>query len=109
MAAAALVDRSDSLTDAQIDAAITNLCRCGIYPRLRESIRRAVRIKTGQETAAGAPPPAIAPEEAARAVPALRAEPRRRRGEPRGRLIPVDRLTRRFSRRSSNFRAQAVR
>jgi isoquinoline 1-oxidoreductase alpha subunit len=37
MAAAALVDRNDSPTDAQIDAAIPNLCRCGIYPRLRES------------------------------------------------------------------------
>ena len=49
MAAAALVDRNDSPTDAQIDAAITNICRCGIYPRLRESIRRAVRIKTGRE------------------------------------------------------------
>ena len=49
MAAAALIDRNDSPTDAQIDAAITNICRCGIYPRLRESIRRAARIKTGQE------------------------------------------------------------
>ncbi len=82
MAAAALVDRSDSLTDAQIDAALTNICRCGIYPRLRESIRRALRIKTGQESVPGAPPPAIAPEDAARAVPALRAEPRRRRSDP---------------------------
>ena len=82
MAAAALVDRSDSLTDAQIDAALTNICRCGIYPRLRESIRRALRIKTGQESVPGAPPPAIAPEDAARAVPALRAEPRRGRSDP---------------------------
>ena len=49
MAAAALIDRNDSPTDAQIDAAITNICRCGIYPRLRESIRRAVRIKSGRE------------------------------------------------------------
>ena len=82
MAAAALIDRNDSPTDAQIDAAITNICRCGIYPRLRESIRRAVRIKTGQEQVAAAPPPGISPEDAARAVPALRppppAPPRRR-------------------------------
>jgi isoquinoline 1-oxidoreductase alpha subunit len=72
MAAAALVDRNDSPTDAQIDSAITNICRCGIYPRLRESIRRAVRIKAGREQVQSAPPPGIAPDDAARAVPALR-------------------------------------
>ena len=75
MAAAALVDRNDSPTDEQIDAAITNICRCGIYPRLRESIRRAVRIKTGREQVAAAPPPGISAEDAARAVPSLRAPP----------------------------------
>ncbi len=74
MAAAALIDRNDSPTDAQIDRAITNICRCGIYPRLRESIRRAARIKTGRETIEGAPAPGIAPEDAAREVPALRPE-----------------------------------
>ena len=74
MAAAALIDRSDSPTDDQIDAAITNICRCGIYPRLREAIRRAVRIKSGREQVPGAPPPGIAPEDAAREVPALRHE-----------------------------------
>lgn len=77
MAASALIDRNDSPTDAQIDAAITNICRCGIYPRLRESIRRAIRIKTGREQVEAAPPPGIAPADAARAVPALRA-PRER-------------------------------
>ena len=73
MAAAALIDRNDSPTDEQIDAAITNICRCGIYPRLRESIRRAIRIKSGREQVTGAPPPGIAPADAARTVPALRA------------------------------------
>jgi isoquinoline 1-oxidoreductase subunit alpha len=76
MAAAALIDRNDSPSDEQIDAAITNICRCGIYPRLRDSIRRAIRIKTGREEVTGAPAPGIAPEEAARTVPALRAQPR---------------------------------
>jgi isoquinoline 1-oxidoreductase alpha subunit len=71
-----LIDRNDSPTDEQIDAAITNICRCGIYPRLREAIRRAIRIKTGREQVAGAPPPHVAPAEAARAVPALRPESR---------------------------------
>jgi isoquinoline 1-oxidoreductase alpha subunit len=82
MAAAALIDRNDSPTDAQIDAAITNICRCGIYPRLRESIRRAIRIKTGRDQVAGAPPPGISAEDAARAVPALRAPPRPARRSP---------------------------
>jgi isoquinoline 1-oxidoreductase subunit alpha len=76
MAAAALIDRNDSPTDEQIDAAITNICRCGIYPRLREAIRRAIRIKTGREQVAGAPPPNVAPADAAREVPALRPQPR---------------------------------
>ena len=79
MAAAALVDRNDSPTDAQIDAAITNICRCGIYPRLREAIRLATRIKSGRAQVEGAPPPNISAEDAARAVPAMRAEPRRPR------------------------------
>ena len=76
MAAAALIDRNDSPTDEQIDAALTNICRCGIYPRLREAIRRAIRIKTGREQVAGAPAPHVAPAEAARGVPALRPQPR---------------------------------
>ena len=75
MAAAALVDRTDSPTDEQIDAAIPNLCRCGIYPRLRGAIRRAIRIKNGQEQVGAAPPPGISPEDAARSVPALRPPP----------------------------------
>jgi isoquinoline 1-oxidoreductase alpha subunit len=76
MAAAALIDRNDSPTDEQIDAALTNICRCGIYPRLREAIRRAIRIKTGRDQVAGAPAPHVAPAEAAREVPALRPQPR---------------------------------
>jgi isoquinoline 1-oxidoreductase alpha subunit len=78
MAAAALIDRNDSPTDEQIDAALTNICRCGVYPRLREALRLAARIKTGRATVEGAPPPNVSAEDAARSVPALRAEPRRR-------------------------------
>jgi isoquinoline 1-oxidoreductase alpha subunit len=48
MAAAALVERSDSPTDAEIDGALGNLCRCGTYPRIREAVRRAIRARTGQ-------------------------------------------------------------
>ena len=39
MAAAALLERTPKPTDADIDAAMTNLCRCGTYPRIRRAIR----------------------------------------------------------------------
>src|SRR6185503_5378922 len=72
MVAAVLLDRNPSPTDADIDSAITNICRCGIYPRIREAVRRAARIKSGEEQISAAPPPGIDPQDAAREVPALR-------------------------------------
>lgn len=41
MAAAALLERKPRPSDADIDAAITNLCRCGTYQRVRRAIHRA--------------------------------------------------------------------
>lgn len=41
MAAAALLRDKPKPTDADIDAAITNLCRCGSYSRVRDAIRQA--------------------------------------------------------------------
>ncbi len=41
MAAAALLAEHPQPSDAQIDAAITNLCRCGTYPRVRAAIHAA--------------------------------------------------------------------
>lgn len=41
MAAADLLAKVPDPTDADIDAAITNLCRCGTYPRVRAAIHRA--------------------------------------------------------------------
>jgi isoquinoline 1-oxidoreductase alpha subunit len=41
MAAAALLVRNPKPSDADIDAAIDNVCRCGTYPRLRAAIRAA--------------------------------------------------------------------
>jgi len=43
MAAAALLAKTPEPSDAEIDAAITNLCRCGTYPRVRAAIHRAAR------------------------------------------------------------------
>ena len=38
MAVTALLEKNPKPTDAQIDAAITNLCRCGTYGRVRKAI-----------------------------------------------------------------------
>jgi isoquinoline 1-oxidoreductase alpha subunit len=46
MAAVALIREKGRPSEADVDAAMTNLCRCGTYPRIREAIRRA----TGQAT-----------------------------------------------------------
>ncbi len=75
MAAAALLDKNRNPSDAEIDAAMTNICRCGTYPRIRRALRRAARVMAGQETIAAAPPPGIEPADAARAVPALDSRP----------------------------------
>ena len=41
MAAAALLKEKPKPTDADIDAAITNICRCGTYNRVRAAIKLA--------------------------------------------------------------------
>jgi len=41
MAAAALLARTPHPTDADIDAAMSNICRCGTYQRVRAAIHRA--------------------------------------------------------------------
>ena len=41
MAAAALLKKKPKPTDADIDAAMTNICRCGTYSRIRAAIHQA--------------------------------------------------------------------
>jgi isoquinoline 1-oxidoreductase alpha subunit len=41
MAAAALLKEKPKPTDADIDAAMTNICRCGTYNRVRAAIKAA--------------------------------------------------------------------
>jgi isoquinoline 1-oxidoreductase alpha subunit len=41
MATIALLESKPAPSDAEIDAAITNICRCGTYPRIRKAIHRA--------------------------------------------------------------------
>ena len=53
MTASALLAKNNNPSDADIDAAITNICRCGTYPRIREAIKTAaavVRGDTGKRT-----------------------------------------------------------
>ena len=44
MAAVALLDQNPEPTDADIDRAMTNICRCGTLPRVRAGIHRAAEI-----------------------------------------------------------------
>ncbi len=46
MAAAALLRDKPRPTDAEIDAAMTNICRCGTYNRVRAAIKTAAGIST---------------------------------------------------------------
>jgi isoquinoline 1-oxidoreductase subunit alpha len=48
MAATALLKQKPEPTDVEIDAAITNLCRCGTYPAMRAAIKdAAIALKSG--------------------------------------------------------------
>jgi isoquinoline 1-oxidoreductase subunit alpha len=77
MAVSTLLKAKPNPTDAEIDAAITNICRCGTYNRVRRAIRRAARALAGNEIISAAPPPGIDPADAAKAVPALTPAPAR--------------------------------
>jgi isoquinoline 1-oxidoreductase alpha subunit len=44
MAAAAFLKENPQPSDADIDAGITNICRCGTYPRIRAAIHRAAAL-----------------------------------------------------------------
>ena len=41
LAAAALIAKNPDPSDAEIDQAMTNICRCGTYQRIRKAIHRA--------------------------------------------------------------------
>ena len=43
LTAAALLKRKAHPTDTEIDSAMTNICRCGTYARVRKAIHRAAR------------------------------------------------------------------
>ena len=45
MAAVALLKEKPKPTDADIDRQMTNICRCGTYPRIRAAIHRAAELQ----------------------------------------------------------------
>lgn len=50
LAAVALLKRIPEPSDQDIDDAMTNLCRCGTYGRVRKAIHRVARSATGAKT-----------------------------------------------------------
>lgn len=72
IAAAGLLRENPAPSEAEIKAAIPNLCRCGVYPRLVRAIQRAGRVTRRVETISAVPAPGISSEDAAREVPAIR-------------------------------------
>ena len=82
IAAAALVQRNPAPTRAEIEAAVPNMCRCGVYPRLVKAIERAGRVTQRRESISAAPPPDISAADAAKAVPALTDPDAKKPSEP---------------------------
>jgi isoquinoline 1-oxidoreductase subunit alpha len=54
MAAASLLNSTSQPTDADIDAAMTNICRCGTYQRVRAGIHKAATVLQAQVVTGGA-------------------------------------------------------
>ena len=71
MAASVLLKRDGNPSEDTIRQNLTNICRCGIYPRVVDAVQRAGRALRGEETIPAGARPGIDPADAARAVPAL--------------------------------------
>jgi aerobic-type carbon monoxide dehydrogenase small subunit (CoxS/CutS family) len=55
MAAAALLAANPKPSDADIDKAMRrNICRCGVYQRIRKAVHRAAELAAADSTAGGA-------------------------------------------------------
>ena len=72
MAVAALLKTNPAPDDEAIDGAITNICRCGTYPRIRKAIHRAAAGRVD----AGVAAPGVTPSEAVQRAPSMVAEPK---------------------------------
>lgn len=54
MAAAALLKRNPNPSDKDIDEAMTNICRCGTYARIRDAVHLAAGAKSNRGSVASA-------------------------------------------------------
>ncbi|MCL4169837.1 UNVERIFIED_CONTAM: hypothetical protein GTU68_032258 [Idotea baltica] len=50
MAAEALLDNNPDPSDEDIDKAMTNICRCGTYQRVRSAIKGAAKMRAGENS-----------------------------------------------------------
>ena len=55
MTAAALLAKNPRPTDADIDAAMTNLCRCGSYPRVRRALHALASTVAARKSRGNSP------------------------------------------------------
>jgi aerobic-type carbon monoxide dehydrogenase small subunit (CoxS/CutS family) len=51
MAAVAFLKKNPKPTDADIDKGMSNICRCGTYPRIKKAIHRAVELMAAGQKA----------------------------------------------------------
>lgn len=51
LATVALLNNKPHPTDGEIDMAVTNICRCGTYTRIRRAIHRAAQLQGGDPAA----------------------------------------------------------
>ena len=51
LAAVALLKKKPKPTDQDIDAAMTNICRCGTYARMHAAINAAAKMMGGAKSA----------------------------------------------------------
>ena len=51
LATVALLNNKPKPTDSEIDMAVTNICRCGTYNRIRRAIHRAAELHGGDSAA----------------------------------------------------------
>ena len=49
LAAVSLLRKNTNPTDKDIDRAMSNLCRCGSYPRIRKAIKRAAKLAEAEQ------------------------------------------------------------
>jgi aerobic-type carbon monoxide dehydrogenase small subunit (CoxS/CutS family) len=51
MAAAALLQKNPKPSDEDIDKGMSNICRCGTYPRIKKAIHRAADLMASGQKA----------------------------------------------------------